>query len=119
MTYNSHSQFRGSKEWKSFRSCLLEDRGYRCELCGVMKKRGLQIHHLYPNDYSNLEPNRFKVLCSSCHKETERLSKRLCGRNSDSIYDLEKWLNLFYPFLPINAQEAVRIKYNDYLSSKV
>jgi hypothetical protein len=33
----------------------------------------LDVHHLLPGEYSVLTPDRFKVLCTSCHEFVENM----------------------------------------------
>jgi len=112
-----HTKFRSTTRWREFRSRLLEERGYRCELCGTKKKKGLQIHHLDPEHYTDLSPEKFVILDSACHDLVERLAIKLKGSKSKDIPNLEKWISLLYNFLPISARQAVKTKHGDYLSS--
>jgi len=123
MTSAEHNKFRTLKVWKDFRKKLLEERGSYCELCGTKyagkKIKQLQVHHKDPDNYTDLNPEKFALLDSSCHDLIERLATKLVGSKSDNIPNLEKWVNLLYLFLPLKAQNAVELKYNDYLSSKM
>ena len=76
MTGTEKSRFRQTKTWKQFRQQLRIDRQYTCEICGIKKKTGLQVHHLDEEHYTDLNPQKFKLLCSSCHQEVERLLRR-------------------------------------------
>ena len=66
--------FRKLKIWIEFRNRIIKERGH-CELCGYEKRATL--HHIHLNDsaesYSNLLPERFKVLCNGCHKFLHRV----------------------------------------------
>ena len=75
LNHTEKNHFRQSSVWKDFRIKLLNDRGYRCQCCGVTKKKGLQIHHLFPSEYDNLDPDRFAVLCPSCHNTVSRIER--------------------------------------------
>jgi len=99
MKNNSHSRFRTTVAWKKFRMVFVPLHNSRCDCCGVHKK-GLQIHHLFPDDYENLDPARFALLCSDCHSMVEKLAKRLNGKKAHTILNLPQWLALYGPFLP-------------------
>lgn len=76
MTSKEKTIFRRTSAWKNWRKYLLQKRNYTCEICGIVKKKGLQVHHLDEEHYTALKEDKFVVLCSSCHKEVERLVKR-------------------------------------------
>ena len=101
MTVSEQIVFRRSPAWVQFRQRLLENRGYRCECCGIPKKKGLQIHHIYPGNYddtSNMD--HFAVLCSTCHRTVERMSIRFKGKNANSIRRPEVWIALYGHYFP-------------------
>ena len=123
MTFREHTQFRTTKVWKEFRKKLLADRGTICECCGTRhngkQARQLQIHHKDPENYTDLTPEKFAVLDSSCHDLVERYAIKLRGSKSGDIPSLELWIQLLYKFLPYRAREAVIQKYDEYLLSKL
>ena len=71
-------------------------------MCCGMKRlpKRLQIHHLFPSEYEDLSPEKFAVLCPSCHDVVERYSKRLRGKKADEIANKDEWLALYGKFLP-------------------
>ena len=76
MTGKEKTKFRSTKLWKCFRQSILDERGAVCECCGRrLPENKLQLHHLKPNEYENLNPNNFVLLCSYCHDNVERISK--------------------------------------------
>jgi hypothetical protein len=70
LTSKEKSSFRRTKKWIEFRNKTIKARGNKCELCGFEKR--LTLHHVHLNDnaisYTTLTEDRFKVLCSHCHK---------------------------------------------------
>lgn len=100
---NEHTRFRQSKRWKEFRIRILIERDVRCEACGQRytgkNKRQLQVHHRKPNAYEHLNSDDFAVLCSMCHKEVEKLAKRLAGKKAGDILNKDQWMNLLGRFL--------------------
>lgn len=88
------TEFRKTKVWKDFRLLLLKERGFRCECCGIQRLKGLNIHHIFPEDYDNLDPTKYAVLCSSCHEEVSRLERIKHYENYN-----EEWLSLFGRFV--------------------
>jgi len=66
--------FRKTKTWVEFRNRIVKQRE-KCEFCGYGKR--LTCHHIYMNDsadnYTNLQDERFRILCSGCHKWVHRV----------------------------------------------
>jgi hypothetical protein len=77
--------FRGRIAWKRFRDYITEDQGYTCECCGMtyapIRRHILNVHHLDPENYEDLNPDKFRVLCVTCHEFVEHMSKRITGKN--------------------------------------
>ena len=76
MTGEEKNLFRRRKPWLNFRKVMLKSVDNHCEVCGVHKNKGLNIHHTQEDDYENLDKDLFIVLCKSCHKELHRLMRR-------------------------------------------
>jgi hypothetical protein len=70
-------QFRKSEEWRWFCRSLIEKRGGVCERCGGTGSdcSGLQVHHIHPEDYTDLTESHFAVLCGRCHLQIEGMSQ--------------------------------------------
>jgi predicted HNH restriction endonuclease len=98
MTSKEKIKFRTTKEWKIFRTNMLLFAECTCDLCGTQYKgkrtKMLQVHHLEPENYTALFPDKFKVVCSSCHDLIERFSIK----KSWGVYE-EKWKALLEPFM--------------------
>lgn len=73
MTSKKKTIFRRTSAWKNWRKYLLQKRNYTCEICGIVKKKGLQVHHLDEEHYTDLNPIKFRCLCQTCHKQIEWL----------------------------------------------
>lgn len=75
-TSKDKSAFRKTPEWKNFTKEIKEERGNKCEFCGIDTGKSLVVHHKYlSNDkrnYTKLEKDRFFVLCPLCHKSIHR-----------------------------------------------
>lgn len=101
------NKFRTTKEWKLFRKSLMEERGCYCELCGGKysgkQQRKLQLHHIDPDNYTNLDPEEFKFLCSSDHDLVERIAKKLLSKQAFNLRNKKLWYSLLKDFLPKNA----------------
>lgn len=96
-----HAKYRQSKEWKEFRLAMIATAGNRCKICGVKKPSSrLQVHHIYPLDYENLDPSRFVVLCARDHDNIETFARRLRGRKANEIAHLDEWMALYGDYLP-------------------
>ena len=66
--------FRRTKRWIEFSKRLRDESGGICECCGT-KSRTLQVHHMKPDEYDNLNPDLFVVVCRACHSEISRLER--------------------------------------------
>lgn len=71
-------------ERATVRRYLAEDRGYKCEMCGLGeswqgKPITLHVDHIN-GDPSNDSPNNMRLLCPNCHSQTEFLGAANKGR---------------------------------------
>lgn len=93
-TSSDKSKFRATKPWKDFTKGLKEER-CTCEICGNDNTKKLVVHHKYLNDdyrsYTNLDPERFVVLCQLCHKYIHRLGA-MYNRKRNPPSSPNKWL---------------------------
>jgi 5-methylcytosine-specific restriction endonuclease McrA len=75
-----YTRFYNSPDWRTLSARYQQDKGYRCEVCGVIAN---EVHHVKPIqtpegwerrlDYSNL-----KLLCTRCHNDAhERFKRRM------------------------------------------
>ena len=96
MTGTEKTKFRSTKRWKTFRETLIKKRGHSCELCGSIKpSKQLDVHHLRPDEYDNLDETKFKILCTSCHGFVEEMVLKI-----GHIPNKEKFLEWCGDFLP-------------------
>ena len=93
------TRWRKTKDWKDHRNNLIKEKKV-CELCGYEKR--LTVHHKVQSnlaeDYVNLKNNRFKVLCSGCHRYLHRVWASYVRKKDPIKPDkrLEKILNDFF-----------------------
>lgn len=67
-SFNERDDFRRSDTWKNFTKMLKLKRRCICDECkNKFAFDDVEVHHLYSEDYDNLDESRFKVLCLSCH----------------------------------------------------
>jgi len=92
------TKFRKSFDWIVFRNRIVKERKV-CECCGYQRR--LTLHHIYMSDsaksYADLKDERFKVVCSGCHKYLHRIWSSY-KRKKDPIKPdprLEELLNEF------------------------
>ena len=91
--------FRKTATWIDFRNKVVKERKV-CELCGYEKR--LTLHHIHLTDravdYANLIPERFKVMCSGCHKYGHRVFASYIRKKNPIKPDplFEEILNKFY-----------------------
>ena len=68
------AEFRNSDKWKNFTYAIKAEAtnsngNICCEDCGrEFYPYKIEIHHLYPNEYDNLDRKKFKLLCHECHE---------------------------------------------------
>lgn len=66
---------------------LLEERGNKCEGCGITEWNGqpivLQLHHIDGNFKNNI-PKNIKLLCPNCHSQTDTFTGRNKGNGRQS-----------------------------------
>lgn len=66
-------EFRNGSEWKKFKTDFKYwntncNGKIKCEDCGAeIEPCSIEIHHLFPDDYGNLDRRKFKILCHVCH----------------------------------------------------
>lgn len=95
-------EFRKSKEWRCFRKQLLEERGNICECCGRHTK-WLDCHHKDPENYTDLTPEKFALLCHSCHYCVTDV-ERIKPDNREKLRSKE-YLKLYGKFVLNNVKE--------------
>lgn len=71
-------------ERTTVRRYLAEDRGYKCEVCGLgetWQDKPITLHVDHVNgDPSNDSPDNMRLLCPNCHSQTEFLGGANKGR---------------------------------------
>jgi hypothetical protein len=90
------NQFRRSKEWKNFRKKLIEERGTYCQCCGK-KTKLLDCHHMDEEHYTDLNPDKFFLLCKLCHRCVSDL-EHIKPENRNKLRSPE-WVQFFGRFL--------------------
>lgn len=72
----------------TIRRYLSEDRGYKCEVCGISdwqdKKITLHVDHTN-GDPSNSSPENVRLICPNCHSQTPFLGQANKGRGRKSL----------------------------------
>ena len=103
------TKFRASVKWKKFRFGFIKDCNSTCPHCNTKyygkRKRLLQLHHLDPERYTNLVPEHFRLLCSSCHSEVERLVTKVQGDSFTPPHNWREWMALYRDLLPYYVRE--------------
>lgn len=78
------TRFRNTVAWKRFRESMLDASGYQCQCCGMkygkIRRHILNVHHRDPENYQDLRPDKFRVLCVTCHEFIEFMIKRILGK---------------------------------------
>lgn len=88
--------FRRSVAWKNFRKRLIEERGTYCACCGK-KTKLLDCHHADEEHYTDLNPDKFFLLCKMCHKCVSALE----AIKPENWYKLRDpaWVDFYKKFL--------------------
>ena len=80
----ARAKFRSRVAWKNFRAMMIESTRGRCQCCGMYyaprSRRMLNVHHLDPDQYDDLQPGKFRVLCVTCHEFVEYMDMRIKGK---------------------------------------
>jgi len=71
MTGNKYQSYLQSDDWQRKRTRVLQQRGAKCEVCGI--KHRLQVHHLTYDRLGNELLSDLKVLCWACHEREHGL----------------------------------------------
>jgi 5-methylcytosine-specific restriction endonuclease McrA len=69
----AYNQYIASKKWREFRSGILKERGFHCELCKSQKN--LELHHLSYANFGFEKPEQVIILCENCHKKAHTKPK--------------------------------------------
>ena len=89
-------KFRRSSTWISFRKNLINERGTYCQCCGK-KTKLLDCHHADEKNYTDLNPDKFFLVCKLCHKCISSL-EQIKVENWYKIRNPE-WVNFFARFI--------------------
>jgi len=76
MTSQEKTKYRRTHQWKNWRLFLIKKKEYKCEICGMRHKTGLQVHHFDEAHYTDLHEDKFAVLCKRDHQLIEQLLSR-------------------------------------------
>lgn len=69
------ANFRKTRKWYNFKKNIIYyntncNDMVKCEDCGKEIMPSLiEIHHLFPSEYDDLDRKKFKLLCHNCHEE--------------------------------------------------
>jgi len=103
--------FRQSKVWKDFRAAMIDMNKNKCELCPMVytgkRIHMLQCHHLRPEDYYNLDPADFSILCPSDHDLVERWVTMINGANFTPPDNFSLWMAVLLPHISQPARQKV------------
>lgn len=90
--------FRSLIKWKKFRIYMLKKADYKCAMCstkfvGRKRQRMLNVHHIYEDEYDNLDPKNFVVCCSVCHDTIEKIYIKIINNTLEpEVY--HEWIAL-------------------------
>jgi 5-methylcytosine-specific restriction endonuclease McrA len=72
-----------SPGWTGIKSILFEDRGRKCQVCGITEWNGkslsLEVDHI-DGDHSNNNPENLRIICPNCHSQTDTYKSRNIGK---------------------------------------
>lgn len=76
------SAYRKTAKWKLYREHKIKQSNCTCSLCGMVKKKGLHLHHINPQNYGCETDSDTVVLCYTCHRFVELKWKTLQKKNT-------------------------------------
>lgn len=85
------TNIKDAKTNKTIKNILINDRGYKCEICKIENWMGksitLELHHIDGNS-DNSDESNLQILCPNCHSQTDnyRAKNKNAGENSKSRY---------------------------------
>lgn len=65
---SDYNAYLNSPEWKALRELVLIRSGYKCCDCGVVKMKGMHIHHKTYENFGNEKLEDVEPLCKPCHE---------------------------------------------------
>jgi hypothetical protein len=73
--------------WAAIKTILFEDRGNKCEICGISEWNGksltLEIDHI-DGIHANNHPNNLRIICPNCHSQTDTYKAKNKGNGRPS-----------------------------------
>lgn len=83
--YNKYASLEDAPDDRVRKRILLEERGCRCEVCGVTewmnKPLTMDLDHIDGNSDNNVASN-LRLICPNCHSQTETYKGANAGKNS-------------------------------------
>lgn len=83
--YNKYLTLEETKDDRVRKRIIIEQRGYQCQICGIVDWMGkpikLELDHIDGNADNNTEEN-LRVICPNCHSQTETYKGANAGKNS-------------------------------------
>lgn len=83
--YNRYTSLQQAKYDKQRKRILLEQREYKCEVCGLSEWMGqsipLELDHIDGNADNN-SPENLRLICPNCHAQTETYKGANAGKGS-------------------------------------
>ena len=74
-----------SDEWKQLKIDLVQQRGFKCEVCHK-KTKLLQLHHLTYERIYNENESDLQLLCGICHQKAHGLIKDKTKKPKAELY---------------------------------
>ena len=73
-----------------------------------IKSSKLALHHLDTENYEDLDPAKFRVLCYTCHELVELWARRILGKQWTPGPYFPALYRVLVDFLPLRAKEKAR-----------
>lgn len=116
-----------SKEWKTKREKIAQERNYICEKCKKQIIKGYHIHHINYDNFGNEKESDLMFLCKKCHEKIHHRENKAIKNikmsvdllKSKDFIDLTNSSKVLYLYMKMWANGKKKFYYSYSLANKV